>query len=350
MRAARPIPLAALAALASCAVVGSALAQDAATEARAEGLFKDAQRAFDAHDLASACPKFEEAQRLVRGIGVTLYLADCYEQTGRTASAWSQFQLAESLAHAKGDPRESVAHKRAAALEPHLARLAVSVAAAGADVPGLAVTLDTQPVGRPEWGVALPVDPGKHAVHAVAPGKVDWDGQADVAAEGNVRIEVPPLADGSSPPASASASQGQVAPPASTAAPSTSAPSSAPASSSAPAASPGVPTLAWVGFGVGAAGIVVGSVTGAIALGKASAVKGECNTAALTCPPGNGDLSTGQTMGNVSTVAFVIGGVGVAAGVVALFVLRAAPQAAPSTGAHVEPWVGVGSLGVRGAF
>ena len=330
--------LALAACLAATATAGGARAQDPETSARAEALFKDAKTAYDAKDYATACPRFAEAQKLVRGIGVTLYLAECYAQTGRTASAWSQFKLAESLARATNDSREAVAHQRATDLEPHLAKLTVSVAAAAADTPGLAVTLDGVSVGRVELGVALPTDPGKHAVHAAAPGKVDWDGQADVPAEGSASVEVPPLADAPAPPASA---------PAATPPSTSSATSSATPTSTSPPPSR-VPVLAWVGFGVGAAGLVVGTVTGIVAISKANAVKGECNTTAFTCPPGNSDLSTGQTMGNVSTVGFVVGGVGVAAGVVALFLLRPSPP--PATGLHVEPYVGPGAAGLRGAF
>src|SRR5207245_4895145 len=84
--------------------------------------------------VAEACPKFAESNRLDAGIGTMLYLADCYEKSGQTASAWAQFREVASLAARQGDPREKIARERVARLEPKLSKLSVSVSAA--DVTG----------------------------------------------------------------------------------------------------------------------------------------------------------------------------------------------------------------------
>src|SRR5579859_4583015 len=73
--------------------------------ARAEALFNEGVKLMESGQLGEACPKFAASQKLVRGIGVTLYLAECYERAGKTASAWAQFRLAESLASARSDKR-----------------------------------------------------------------------------------------------------------------------------------------------------------------------------------------------------------------------------------------------------
>ena len=67
---------------------------------------------------SAACAAFEESRRLEDGIGVTLYLADCYESLGDTARARSEYTRAELLAVDRGDPRWEVALRRAAALIP----------------------------------------------------------------------------------------------------------------------------------------------------------------------------------------------------------------------------------------
>jgi len=36
------------------------------------------------------------------------------------------------------------------------------------DAPGLEVSLDGQALGRAAWGVAAPIDPGTHALAAIA--------------------------------------------------------------------------------------------------------------------------------------------------------------------------------------
>ena len=148
----------------------AASAQATSDTAAAEALFNEAQRLAAAGKYAEACPKYAESLRLDSGIGAMLYLADCWERTGKTASAWAQFREAEQLATQQNDKRAAAAHKRAAQLEPNLARLVIRVGA-GVDVPGLDVKRDTTEVGRPQWGVPVPVDPGQHTVTATATGK-----------------------------------------------------------------------------------------------------------------------------------------------------------------------------------
>jgi hypothetical protein len=125
-------------------------------------------------------------------------------------------------------------------------------------------------------------------------------------------------------------------------------------SSPAPATSRKVSPVAWVGFGVGAVGLGVGAVTGALALAKASDVKGACPD--FQCPSSQsqnasnlrGEQSTGQAFGTVSTIAFVLGGAGVATGIVGL-VLRPRSKENNHLG-QLSPWIAPGAAGLRGRF
>lgn len=92
--------------------------------ARADALFRAAQQLRASGDYVDACPKFAETQRLVLGVGVTLYLADCYEHLGLPARAYTEFRRAERLARERHDSRAEVAHLRAVALEPTAAAIA----------------------------------------------------------------------------------------------------------------------------------------------------------------------------------------------------------------------------------
>jgi hypothetical protein len=103
----------------------------------------------------------------------------------------------------------------------------------------------------------------------------------------------------------------------------------------------------YTGFGLAAAGVAVGAVTGFIAMGKASSVNDACRQG-TTCPRTiDDDLQTGRTMGNVSTIAFAAAGVGAVVGVVALLVGHK-KESAPPAAAWVAPWVAPGVAGVSG--
>src|SRR6185437_15434982 len=74
-----------------------ARAQNASDKAAAEALFDAAKKLYADKKYAEACTRFDASEKLDRGIGTLLYLADCYEHVGRTASAWATFREAESL-------------------------------------------------------------------------------------------------------------------------------------------------------------------------------------------------------------------------------------------------------------
>jgi hypothetical protein len=97
---------------------------------------------------------------------------------------------------------------------------------------------------------------------------------------------------------------------------------------------------------VAGAGVLIGSVTGGVALSKAGTVKAQCPT--MSCSSGlAGDIAASTTLGNVSTAMFVIGGVGAAAAV-AGFVLS--PSAKPAAARAITPWIGPAGGGVSGRF
>src|SRR5580704_3940460 len=129
------------------------------TAAQADALFQQAMELRNAGNDAAACPKFLASKQLAPGVGVTLYLADCYERIGRNASAWKAFREGEKLARARDDKRAAVAAQRAAALEPTLGRLTVSATGQAASA-GTEVNVDGASLSHEYWGSALAVDPG----------------------------------------------------------------------------------------------------------------------------------------------------------------------------------------------
>jgi len=171
-------------------------------EARAEdaaGAFERGRTLLGDGKIKEACAAFELSQRLAPDASTLLHLGNCYQRDGRAASAWQTFRQAITLAHDLGQPdRERYARERAAALEPDLSYLTITIAPATASLSGLAVTRDGVPVSH--FGATPPtaVDSGRHTVTAKAPGKKDWSSIVDVgknSASNAAAIEIPVLED-----------------------------------------------------------------------------------------------------------------------------------------------------------
>lgn len=139
---------------------------------QADTAFKEAKQLRDAGHHAEACDKFAASKKLAPAVGVTMYLADCYETVGRTASAWTVFREAEALAREKHDARAATAHARAHALEAKLHRLTIAVSKEAAPESS-EVQMDGVVLPREQWNVALAVDPLDHAITLKAPGKAE---------------------------------------------------------------------------------------------------------------------------------------------------------------------------------
>jgi hypothetical protein len=99
-------------------------------------------------------------------------------------------------------------------------------------------------------------------------------------------------------------------------------------------------------LGVGAAGLIAGGVTGAIAFTKTNAIKTHC--IGIQCPTQyEADGDEANAFATASTATFIIGGVVAATGVV-LLVVRPGDAAAPR--ASVALVAGPGSIGLKGTF
>jgi|HubBroStandDraft_1064217.scaffolds.fasta_scaffold03886_4 hypothetical protein len=341
--------LAGLALAVAAMAPAAALAQSKEDLANADALFNAAKAMLDAGQYADACGKFAESKRLAPGLGVTLYLADCYERIGRTASAWTEFKTAEGLARARNDQRADVARGRAQALEAKLDRLTVVVGPTVARV-GLHVLLDGAPVAPEEWGLPLAVDPGDHVVIASAPDHPNRTVPVHVGPENPTATARIDTLDEPAAPAQAPVSPAAPVQPASTPSLAASAPEPPEAP---PRTDPGA-TNRWVGIGVGAVGIVglgIGSAFGLDAQSKKSQSNqpGNCDATDHCYPNGLNLRSDASEAANVSTVLFVIGGVAVAAGVVLVLTAPHAPSGAALT-LSPAPMPGGGGALVRGTF
>jgi hypothetical protein len=317
--------------------------------ARADAAFNAAKALLEAGQNVDACAKFAESARLAPGLGVTMYLADCYERIGRTASAWTEFRSAEGLARQRSDKRADIARGRAQALEPKLDRLTIAVAPT-VPLAGLQILRDGAVVAPEEWGIAVPVDPGDHVVVVSAPGHAQRTLPAHLAPENqSVTVRIDRLDDAPAPAVATAPvpAPGPTQPPVATASTS----SSSLASESAPDNPDPGKTRRWIGIAVGGAG-VVGIALGAVfGLGAKSKLDqsndGHCDAADTCDPTGLSLRKDANQAAGASTVAFVVGGVALAGGIV---VYLTAPRASKSVGFVVTPTQGGGTALLRTSF
>ncbi|MGK3986974.1 tetratricopeptide repeat protein [Sorangium sp. So ce136] len=310
--------------------LSGAASAERAVKPMAEALFRQGRDLFKKGQYPEACAKFEESQRLEPKPGTLLNLAVCHEKVGKLATAWAELSSVEEVARREGPTeREAFARAQRTALEERLARLELRMEAPPAS---LRLTLDGEPLNGAALNAPFPVDPGRHRVAAAAPGKKEWSTAVEVPPEqASIVVTIPPLEDAPPP--------GALAPRAAAA--------SRPREPKPPADSTGT-TLMAIGFSVGAVGLVVGAVAGALTLSKSDALAEVCTDGG--CPPSwAGELSTAKTLANVSNAGFAALAVGAGVGVAGLLMLPSR-NATAGASAALTPVLGPGSIGLHLTF
>jgi serine/threonine-protein kinase len=284
----------------------SAAAQASASDkAAAEALFDQGVRLMKQNSFAEACPKLEESDRIDPAVGTLLYLGECYERVGKTASAWATFREAASLAtNSNQADRARVAAARAQDLEPKLSRLSVELAPDVAAIPGVVVKRGTQRLEPSLYGTQLPVDPGEYKIEVTAPGYEPWRTPIKVEGGGaSASVRVPALVK-SSEPLNASPSPPASATPSNVGAP--------PAEPLPARRSDGLSTQQTFGLVVGAIGVVgvgVGSYFGIRALKKNSDAETHCPNSGLCNDLEGVELTEdAKDLAVFSNIAFAAGG------------------------------------------
>jgi hypothetical protein len=316
-------------------------AQAAASDkAAAEALFDRGLGLMREGKLEEACIQLERSQAIERGIGTMLYLAECYEKLGRTASAWAMFREAASAGRAEGQAdRAKSGADRAAALAPRLSMLTIQVSPEAAAIPGFVLSRNDIPVGQGLWNVPVPVDPGDHILEAKAPGHLLWSGQVTVGKEADsVTVRVPVLEVDPTAGVVVAASE-----------------PAAPDARAAPASEP--PADSWpvqrtIGIVVGSVGVVglgVGGYFGTRAMSEQSKVDDHCND--VSCDSAEGpeayeNADQAATLANV----FLIGGAALAATGVVVYLTASTESSEPHAALGLDFDGTGGRVTLGGAF
>ena len=308
-----------------------AAAQSSADSAAAQSLFDQARALMAKGQVADACPKLEESQRLDPGTGTLLNLARCYELTKRLASAWSKYLEAAASAQGAGDiKREREARKRANALAPRLAQLVIGLSPEAEATAGLAITRDGQIVGAAQWGVPIAADEGEHTIVASARGHESWETVVKVTGEGTTAaVTVPQLVPR------------PVQPPPPAAAPP---PLTADASASTGTSKLGTQRiLALVAGGVGVVGIGVGTAFGIKSKSRHDDAAEYCEGSSCTDARGVTAGNEARDAGNVATVTMIVGAAALAGGAALWFTAPDATERKPGT----QIGLGLGTLQLK---
>lgn len=307
-----------------------------ADRATARTLAQEGYVALNAKDYSTAADRFTRALALVHAPTLLRDLARAQVGLGKLVDAQETYNtiIREGVAHDAPAPWVKAladAKVELAAIPPRLPWVTITVT--GPAQPR--VTIDGKPISSASIGVKRPLDPGRHEIRALATGyytakrnvTLNEGESLDIAFE---LEEAPPDA----PVKTDDETKGEVV---------------------VTFADPAWRKPAMVtSFAVGGAGLVLGAVTGIMALSKHSSLSTDC--ALGVCGPDHkADLDTYHTLGTLATVGFVVAGVGAAAGTVLLFVR---PQPIDEDeGPKVDtarvtwsPFVGLGSAGVEGTF
>ena len=299
--------------------------------------------AFQRGEWESALDLFGRAESLVHSPMHLLYVARSNARLNRLIEAQEAYLRVVRQPLPAGAPAALIqaqqeAGRELAALEPQIPFVSIEVAGSS-NTESLEVTQDGRALPPALIGVAHPLNPGGHT----------WQARSG---SRQSAVETRNVEPGSKLTLQLSLPEAEIELVPQRAAPVSAAP--VPLAPAATSASSGPSAWVYVGFGVAAAGIGVG--TGFLLQ------KGHFeDQIRRSCTPEDGCRATPENLdrksdadraGLISAVAFTVGGVGLA-GAVALWLLApeaAAPTETGNTAGGVQLWLGWNSAGVRGSF
>ena len=310
--------------------------EDSAAEtAAARALAVDGLKLAQAGKCEEAIPKLDRAEKLHHSAIVLSHLGECEVSEGKLVEGTEMLRkvLREALPP-NPSPALSKAYEHAQSTldsaKPKIAGLTISVnVPQGTD---LHLTVDGQAVASTLLDSELPADPGDHVVEATATGFLKASSRVTLTTADKktvtLKLEVDPNAPvPSAPSASDDAKVSGVAPsPQNGVAPRAITPVT-------PAPPPQAPShaAAYVSWGVGLVGVGAGTAFGLIALKD----KHGLNCTSNVCPSSSRDsVDTAKRSGNISTIAFGVGGAGLVLGTVLYFSVGGSSEAQAAGHTH----------------
>jgi hypothetical protein len=319
----------------------SAQTLDDATRNTARSLATQGKDALDRADFELARDLFHRAYALVPAPTLAHYEGRALMGLGRLVEAEEALLRAVRTPLGAESPeafREAVrnADTELVSLRARMPHVTITVLGVEPDDARLSVTLDERPLNAAMLGVEVPIDPGPHVLRAVVgdgePVKVAFSMLEKQSQKLEVQPKVPsapPLPVPMAPPSATVRRERQEA----------------------LAARSWQKPVALASAGVGLAGLVTGVVTGVMAGRRYASAERACpDHACAEGSTGWNDVQSFRSLRTLSTVGYVVGGVGLAGGVT-LYVLAPPHQsAAPRSARAFKVWLTAGSAFVGGAF
>jgi hypothetical protein len=307
--------------------VGDARAQQSTEQLRAARALADAGfELYRAGDYPEAYKRFRDAEAIFHAPPHVLFMARSAAKLGRVVEARDLLRdlAAETLPPDSPQPFRDAQAEAASEVEVVSARVArLSLRIIGPDTPTLLVDGTARDVAA---AGTLDLDPGEHHLEIGGAG-FETDKRNLTLAEGaseSLAVELVALPHEPTEPTTEPLMED----------------------------GPLWPGFAMAGFS--AATFAAGGALGLVAIDKADQLQQACPQRDQCLRENEGLKDDALLFGNLSTVAFVTGGVA-AAGAVVWFILR--PGGGPSDGVPVEgeagwirPWLAPGLVGVEGAF
>lgn len=275
--------------------------------AKADKLF-DEGRALMSSDLHAACEKFEESLKFnSQAIGTLMNVALCDEKLGRTASAVAKFSEARDRAkEGNMEVHLKAAEERLAALAPRVPH--VKLVFAAPPLPDTRILIDDKVIAMADIA-DIAIDPGEHPLVVSAPNHLPFQTTVRVAEGEHRDVNVPALRSGTGSRRT-------------------------------------IGKIVTVSGGVlVASGIVLGLVAKGRYDDQFDGADAPCDKETRLCNTVDGQTATerARTLGVVATV---VGGVGLAAGAVGLYLWLRAPKEARTKQVAVLPHLAPGEAGV----
>ena len=308
----------------ACAAVAAAVLLTASAHARAQSLadretarslMDEGDKKRDAGDWKGALKNYEAADAIMHVPTTGLEVARAHVALGQLLEAREALGRVLRTPAKPGEPTPFTAARKAAdtmnaELASRIPSILVAIANGDPRLPPQ-VSIDGEAIPTAALSAPRKVNPGAHTV-LVKAGTFEKKIDVTVAERESKTVDVD-LNDQPPPP-----------------------PKEPKPEEPAPSGGSSTPkVLMYSGFGVAAVGIGIGAVTGLMSLLKTNELKDVCPND--RCPPGKeADIDSAKSLGNVSTAAFVVGGIGLAVGVVGVLTSGGDRKESASSGTHVR--------------